>query len=222
MVVESAIRGLFAHSGYNELLIAYAPIKSLQVKLPDTEFACVSNAIPGRQREFIAGRVLARTLAQQLGVEYSSLIRQQDRTPAWPETLTGCITHCKTYCAVAVGRKEFYPAVGLDIETIGRVDHDLWGSVFTEREIKYLKTLPMEQASYAATAIFSAKESFYKFQYNYTHAWVEFHDVEVVFYDEQRGYLRTLHKDLEHLPPAMLWVQAVDRKTLATLVCKEI
>ena len=222
MAVEAAIRGLFTNVGYDGLLIACAHIESLQVKLPATEFACVVNAAPKRQREFTAGRVLARTLARQLGVEYCSLIRQQDRTPAWPETLTGSITHCQTYCAVAVGRKELYPAVGLDIETIGRVELDLWESVFTEREIEYLETLPTEQAVYAATAIFSAKESYYKFQYNYTQAWVEFHDIEVVLIDDQRGYLRTLHKDLAHLPPAVVWVQAVDRKTLATLICNEV
>jgi 4'-phosphopantetheinyl transferase EntD len=211
-------KALFIDADCDGLLVACAPILSLQKKIPDAEFACVSNALPKRQHEFTAGRILARVLAAELGIEYSSLIRKLDRNPAWPEPLCGCITHCDTYCAVAVGSKDIYPAIGLDVESIGRVDYDLWEAIYTSSEVKYLLALPAEQVPYAATAIFSAKESFYKFQYNYTQAWADFHDVEVTLVNEKYGYLTTLHKNLNHIPQTIVRVQSVDQNTLATLI----
>tara|TARA_Y100001958_G_C20865638_1_gene302007 strand:- start:140 stop:478 length:339 start_codon:yes stop_codon:yes gene_type:complete len=75
--------------------------------------------------------------------------------------------------------------VGIDIETIGRVEPKLWPTLFTERETRYFTSLPPETVALETTLFFSAKESFYKCQYPLTQSWVGFQDVEVKRADEQ-------------------------------------
>ena len=52
--------------------------------------------------------------------------------------------------------------------------HELWSMLFTIDEIDWLEQLPAQQRATMATVLFSAKESFYKAQYSFTHAWLEF------------------------------------------------
>jgi 4'-phosphopantetheinyl transferase EntD len=75
--------------------------------------------------------------------------------------------------------------VGIDIETIGRVEPKLWPTLFTEREAGYFRSLPPERVALETTLFFSAKESFYKCQYPLTQSWVGFQDVEVARTGEQ-------------------------------------
>ena len=70
-------------------------------------------------------------------------------------------------------------SVGVDVETIGRLEQKLWPTLFTEREADYFKSLPPETVALETTLFFSAKESFYKCQYPITREWVGFQDVEV-------------------------------------------
>ena len=73
--------------------------------------------------------------------------------------------------------------MGIDIETIGRVEPKLWPTLFTEREAGYFRSLPPSEWR-STTLFFSAKESFYKCQYPLTQSWVGFQDVEVARTDE--------------------------------------
>ena len=144
----------------------------------------IASATSNRQTEFAAGRLLARVLTDQLGLPPAPLRRADDRSPIWPADRTGSLSHCDTLCAAAVGKRSAFQSVGVDIETIGRVEQKLWPTLFTEREAGYFSSLSPDTVALETTLFFSAKESFYKCQYPLTKEWVGFQDVAITRTDQ--------------------------------------
>ena len=96
--------------------------------------------------------------------------------------------------------------MGIDIESVGRVEPKLWPTLFTEREATYFASLEPDQVAEETTLFFSAKETFYKCQYPVTHSWVGFHDVEIQRRDDSalsarptRGSAQIWHQSAIHL-----------------------
>ena len=168
-----------------DLSIAWAAIEALPGNADPLELEDIASAAPPRRREFVAGRLIARMLSDQLGLPPAPLRRADDRSPVWPADRVGSLSHCDTLCAAAIGTSHAIRSVGIDIETIGRVEPKLWPTLFTEREAEYFTSLPPERVALETTLFFSAKESFYKCQYPLTQSWVGFQDVEVARTDEQ-------------------------------------
>lgn len=168
-----------------DLAIAWAAIEALTGNADPLELEDIASAAPPRRREFLAGRLIARMLSDQLGLPPAPLRRADDRSPVWPADRVGSLSHCNTLCAAAIGTSHAIRSVGIDIETIGRVEPKLWPTLFTEREAGYFRSLPPERVALETTLFFSAKESFYKCQYPLTQSWVGFQDVEVARTGEQ-------------------------------------
>ena len=168
-----------------DVAIAWAPLDALSGAADPLEWEDIASAAPHRQQEFVAGRLIARTLSDQLDLPPAPLRRAEDRAPVWPADRVGSLSHCDTLCAAAIGIPTAIRSVGIDIETIGRVEPKLWPTLFTERETRYFTSLPPETVALETTLFFSAKESFYKCQYPLTQSWVGFQDVEVARTDEQ-------------------------------------
>jgi len=168
-----------------DLAIAWAAIEALPGNADPLELEDIASAAPPRRREFLAGRLIARMLSDQLSLPPAPLRRADDRSPVWPADRVGSLSHCNTLCAAAIGTSHAIRSVGIDIETIGRVEPKLWPTLFTEREAGYFRSLPPERVALETTLFFSAKESFYKCQYPLTQSWVGFQDVEVARTDEQ-------------------------------------
>ena len=162
-----------------ELTIAWARLEALSGDPHPEEWEDIAAAAPARQQEFVAGRLLARTLGETLGLPPAPLRRAEDRSPVWPSDRTGSLSHCDTLCVAAVGKRSAVQSVGVDVETIGRVEPKLWPTLFTEREADYLSSLAPDTVALETTLFFSAKESFYKCQYPLTQEWVGFQDVEI-------------------------------------------
>ena len=162
-----------------DLAIAWAPLETLSGDLHPDEWEDIASAAPNRQKEFSAGRTLARALSDQLGLPPAPLRRGEDRSPVWPSDRTGSLSHCDTLCVAAVGKRNAVQSVGVDVETIGRVEQKLWPTVFTEKEADYFSSLASDTVALETTLFFSAKESFYKCQYPLTQEWVGFQDVEI-------------------------------------------
>ena len=167
-----------------DLAIAWAPLDALSGAADPLEWEDIASAVPHRQREFVAGRLIARALSDQLCLPPSPLRRAEDRAPVWPADRVGSLSHCDTLCAAAIGIPPAIRSVGIAIETIGRVEPKLWPTLFTEQETRYFTSLPPETVALETTLFFSAKESFYKCQYPLTQSWVGFQDVEVTRVDE--------------------------------------
>jgi 4'-phosphopantetheinyl transferase EntD len=142
----------------------------------------LGNAVAVRRQEFAAGRLCARRVLAEFGILNFPLKAAEDRQPLWPANLVGSITHTEGFGAAVAAEKKFLAAVGIDTEVAGRVKSELWQSICTPGEIRWLRILPQSQQAAAATLIFAAKEAFYKCQYPLAGEWLNFHDatIEVV------------------------------------------
>lgn len=134
-----------------------------------------------RQRSFEAGRRCAALAAAELGCDGSAIGVCADRRPHWPAGFTGSITHTDGFAAAAMAGTDRYAAIGIDVERTGRLTSDLWRRIMVRSELAWLRALPVSRQAIMATVVFSAKESFYKAQFELVQEWLEFHDVAVDF-----------------------------------------
>src|SRR5262249_54492796 len=125
------------------------------------------------------GRWCARQAMARIGIHGFPLLRNADRAPLWPSDIVGSITHTEGYCAAVVARRKQFLGIGIDVEIDGRVGTELFPTLFTNEEIGWLEQVPEKQRESMATVLFGAKESFYKAQYSFTNAWLEFHAATV-------------------------------------------
>lgn len=151
----------------------------------NTELSSIAHAVESRVNEFVLGRVCARAALAELGLPPTPIPTDKNRAPVWPTGFTGSISHTNGYCVAVVGKvkqvnqKTGITAIGLDIEKIGQVLPEIWPSVMVENEISLLKSLEAKNREVFSTVIFSAKEAFYKAQYQLTQDWVDFCDATI-------------------------------------------
>lgn len=143
------------------------------------EAETLGRAVPKRVGEFAAGRLCARRALAEVGIFDFALRVRTDRQPAWPASVVGSISHTAGLCIAAVAEKGRLAAVGVDCEIVGHVSEDIWETICTPAELRWLDSLPAAERIPAVTMIFSAKEAFYKFQYPVTGEWMDFHDLQV-------------------------------------------
>jgi 4'-phosphopantetheinyl transferase EntD len=62
------------------------------------------------------------------------------------------------------------------------VSADLWSQILLPLELDWLESLPVSVQANIATLLFSAKEAFYKCQYEVTQQWLEFRDITLDFF----------------------------------------
>lgn len=149
----------------------------------------VTRAVPTRRLQFAAGRRCARAGLAALGLPPGPIPAGPQRAPRWPAGTAGSISHTAGYAVAVVRRTTSGPAggpgptdptrisIGVDAEQLGRVGDHLYSRLFTPGEEAWLARLPAARRDAAATAVFGAKEAFYKAQFPFTSAWVGFHDV---------------------------------------------
>lgn len=136
---------------------------------------------PARLRDFEAGRQCAELAAAQLGHRGARIGIAADRRPQWPPGLTGSITHTDGFAAAALGPTDRFQAIGIDVERTGSVGSELWPRIMRPSELAHLAGVPAQLRASMATVVFSAKEAFYKAQFEVVQQWLEFHDVTVGF-----------------------------------------
>lgn len=121
---------------------------------------------PNRQREFIAGRSIARVAAEPFGIDGDSLeiLKDSVGAPVWPARLVGSISHKFTVAGALVGLSNSYQSLGFDIEQIESLNENVWSSFASPDEIVIAKEVNLEEGVYA-NMIFSVKEALYKCLY---------------------------------------------------------
>ncbi len=174
-VLSAWIGGLFG-SGVVAAELRADPDAALLYPL---EAAACARFAPKRLAEYAAGRLCARRALAELGITGFPLVANADRSPRWPSTVVGSITHTDRFCAAVVAAAHVYGGIGIDAETIGRITPQIRSLIFTARENELLDALDDAERAQASTIVFSAKEAFYKCQYAVTRAWRDFHDVWV-------------------------------------------
>lgn len=132
----------------------------INTELPPEERAAIATAVPKRQREFIAGRLLARAAMVALGRPPVPIPRTEHRAPVWPEGLVGSLSHTDRWCVAALTTE--FRAIGVDVEEDAPLDPATVPMICTEAERRALARLSEVGALAEAKRIFSAKESVFK------------------------------------------------------------
>ena len=126
----------------------------------------LASAVLERRAHYLAGRFCARAVLTALEPQLASFALEsgEQREPLWPAQVVGSITHTRGFAAAAVGRRDAYRGIGIDIErwmkpeapgTIGR-------RVAFGDELAAAVDATGWPAHEALTLLFSAKESVYK------------------------------------------------------------
>jgi 4'-phosphopantetheinyl transferase EntD len=163
-----------------------------------------------RREEFVAGRMCANEALRRFGLPLSQVGREASGAPIWPAGVLGSITHTNAIAAAVIAPASEFKAVGLDIEEVGAVDVNLWPLLFSEPETLRLGEAAPFARTCLATALFAAKEAFYKAQWPLTREWVDFLDVEVELSDRafsirplsSKAWTQYLHE------PEGRWIQS--------------
>lgn len=147
--------------------------------MPEEEDA-LPRASAARRREFLAGRALARRAMRGLGLPASPIPVASDRSPVWPQGVTGSISHCADLCGAAMAlTADGFLALGLDIEAAEPLERSLWAEICTPGERERLARLSETEAGSLAKLVFSAKEAAYKCQYPLSRRLFDFQVFEI-------------------------------------------
>ncbi|UTV27195.1 4'-phosphopantetheinyl transferase family protein [Photobacterium atrarenae] len=163
---------------------SYSPLvfEQLGIVMP----RALSQAVPKRQAEFLAGRYLARNLLSEINATSLMVGIGHHREPLWPEGIIGSISHHDRLAACVIGHETHAQAgIGLDIEQTVTTDvaASMVGIVVNEQELEKLKALPFDE-HWLLTSIFSAKESIFKALYPQVQAYFDFLDVALVSFEQ--------------------------------------
>lgn len=184
-----------------EVLCAEAIPEIHRAEMFEEEWNCVAKAVPKRQAEFSTVRICARKLLSQLGFHNFPLLPNKDRSPRWPSSIVGSISHTNGYCAVVAARSTSIIGLGLDVEQDDPIKPELVRLICTDREHQWLSTLPVNEQLRIAKLIFCAKESAYKCQYPLSKVYVDFRQAEIDVDLSAKRFQVMFTKDLgPHLP----------------------
>ena len=126
------------------------------------------NATRARQREIVAGRVLAHGLMVRAGFAIEPVFRQATGAPMWPAGVCGSIAHSHDTVAVVLAPVSAVLSLGIDIED-GR-DLDAATTDIADRdelEVVMRHGFAADPAA-AARFVFCAKEALFKCQSSVT------------------------------------------------------
>jgi 4'-phosphopantetheinyl transferase EntD len=139
--------------------------RRIPVAMDPQEGIAVKDAVPRRVAEFHAGRAAARAAMVALGMPPRPIPMGPDRAPIWPDGLAGSISHSADACVAAVGLRDEWAGVGVDLEEATALDPLLVAEICTRSEQRWLGQQPPSERGLMAKLIFSAKEAAYKAQY---------------------------------------------------------
>jgi 4'-phosphopantetheinyl transferase EntD len=136
-------------------------ISFLQMELKDfNSLSKITNYHKKRQQEFLLGRFSAKmNFKKNYQYDLADLDFGIDRNPIWPNNFVGSISHSKSYAISAIGLKKELNYLGIDVESISRVNDSIAQKILIDRDIKQIDGFDLDELY---TLIFSAKESFYK------------------------------------------------------------
>lgn len=140
----------------------YAPE---QVLFPD-ERALIPAASVKRRQEFATGRHCARLAMQNLGMAPVAILTDTNGAPCWPSGIVGSISHTHGLTVASVAHAGAVKGLGVDVEyRRGPFPTDVFEMVATTPERQRLGMFPPATADAMRYALFSAKESVFKYFY---------------------------------------------------------
>lgn len=159
----------------------------------------IARSVARRQAEYFFGRWCAQQALQAAGLAPTPIATGAGRAPVWPSGIVGSITHDARFAAAIIAPAAMYAGIGIDIETVPSAEalEALASTVLSATEMELLRSLS-EQAPLALlmTAVFSAKESFFKASYGDVGHYFDFDAVSVRAIDMARGLIE-LEQELD-------------------------
>lgn len=114
-----------------------------------------------RLKTYILGRCAAHRALQILQKEIVPILKGKDGEPIWPFDLVGSISHKETIAVAAVGKKNRYKGIGIDIEDQTMILSKKEYSLFcTPKEMECI-----DKKKISPIDIFSRKEAILKAYY---------------------------------------------------------
>ena len=169
---------------------------------PAEELILSPQAAPSVLALFKAGRSAARKGMSQLNITPQAILRNDDRSPAWPEGMVGSITHTKDIAMAVVASNVSIRGLGIDIESIHRsVNLNLAQKMAQPSEAQWIETIHgSEHCQWRLLRLLSAKEAIFKTFYPLNHIYLGFLDVELT--PHENGFSGTLQKSCSPHWPA--------------------
>lgn len=147
---------------FDSTLFVPAYFSSAVIACPDG----IAGAVRKRQAEYFYGRLCARAALANCNAPPGPLPIGPMREPLWPPGYLGSITHSQNAAAAIALPRDGYRGVGIDIEAIATADADaqdaLKAIVVSDKEFAILSAIGGTDIGLLLTAVFSAKESFFK------------------------------------------------------------
>ncbi|MBO0684972.1 MAG: 4'-phosphopantetheinyl transferase superfamily protein [Candidatus Dormibacteraeota bacterium] len=154
----------------------------------------VATAAGRRRREFAAGRSCARRALGRLGWTGAQVPVGALGEPLWPPGVVGSITHCESYCAVAVAAQPDVGGIGIDAEVETEIAEGVREAVCTPEERRWIA----DQRGHDWTVLFfSAKESIYKLWYPAMGSWLDYQDAELVLDLRNRRFQAQIRRPID-------------------------
>jgi 4'-phosphopantetheinyl transferase EntD len=148
---------------------------------------------PGKRlSEYLAGRICARAVLDLHGHPGYVLLAADNRAPLWPADIVGSITHNRHYAAATAYPRRNMAGMGIDIETVIAEEKiaAIGSAIMTPGELACLHGMAQGAAlARLVTAVFSAKESFFKAAFAEVNRWFDFDAVELVQVDPPQSTL---------------------------------
>ncbi|HZP76435.1 MAG TPA: 4'-phosphopantetheinyl transferase superfamily protein [Pseudolabrys sp.] len=144
--------------------------------LSPEEAASISARGFAARRASGAARIVARELLSRLGLPASGLPKGPSGAPQWPRGVVGSFAHDNTVAVAAIGRREAYAGIGIDLEPAEALPADTLALVATAAEQRRLADDPLR-----GKLLFVVKEAVYKAVHPLDGEFLEFHDIEVDF-----------------------------------------
>ncbi len=146
----------------------------------EIEVGCVFSS-KSRKAEFFSGRSCAHMALKSAGWPNLPVLRDRNRSPLWPFSTIGSITHGASLAAAIVGKPHSgVIGLGIDIEDLSRkIKTDITKHTLTDWEIERWGHSPGE-VSREARIIFSIKEAIYKCFNPIDRIYLGFHDAEII------------------------------------------
>ena len=186
------------------------PVADHVGELFDDELAAIEKASPLRRQTYSSGRVCARSVMADVGVEPCALVRQESGAARWPASLLGSISHTNEWAVAAVALPAMSKAasIGVDLEKIKPMEQGVIDLIATNAEREELSA--NRSPAWHATALFSFKESIYKCLSADFGQLIEFHDVQINDIASGRPVLHIKRAELnERCPPSQLELRMV-------------
>lgn len=191
--LADAIGGLFPPGiGVAAMAVGEARVAALF----HVEQRAICNAVAHRQQEFAAGRLAAHQAQGALGLKAQAVPMAAGRAPVWPVGLCGSISHAGGVAAAAVGKRDTWAALGLDIEEDAELPAEIIDTVLLPAEQTWLAR--QADAGQLARVIFSIKEAVYKAQFPLSQQLIGFEALEVALGPPQGRFEARFQ---QHCPP---------------------